>query len=91
MADPAPEARLPAPPQIVVAPAWAGNAGHPCEKGRETEGLLQQVNATLAALMLLAVAAPVGGVSPAPVRRRETPVRAMITGRKRAPLPGDAA
>ncbi|MCA3439354.1 MAG: cytochrome B [Rhodobacter sp.] len=91
MADPAPAARLPALPQVLVAPAGAGNVGHPCEKGRETEGRLQQVNETLAALILLPVAVPVGGVVPASVRRRENRVRAVITGQKRAPRPGNIA
>ncbi len=52
--------------------------------------MLPQVTETLAALMLLPVAAPVGGVVPAPVRQRGNLVHARITDRKRA-LPGDAA
>jgi len=52
---------------------------------------LQQVNETLAALILLPVAVPVGGVVPASVRRREDHVRAVITGQKRAPRPGNIA
>ena len=47
--------------------------------------MLPQVNETLAALMLLPVAAPVGCVVPAPVRQRGNLVHAMIAGQKRAP------
>ncbi len=86
MAEPDRVAMLPALPQI-VAPAWADDDG----EGREVEGPLKEVHETLANLMLLLVAAHVGGVVLASIRHRENLARAMITGDKRAPAPGDIA
>jgi cytochrome b len=86
MAEPDRVAMLPALPQI-VSPAWADDDG----EGREVEGPLKEVHETLANLMLFLVAAHVGGVLLASVRHRENLARAMITGVKRAPEPGDIA
>ena len=88
IADETRVAMLPAMPQI-VAPAWADDDDYGQE--REVEGPLKDVHETLANLMLLLVAAHVGGVVLASVRHRENLARAMITGEKRAPEPGDIA
>jgi cytochrome b len=90
MAEPDRVAMLPALPQI-VAPAWADDDGDESGEGREVEGPLKEVHETLANLMLLLVAAHVGGVVLASIRHRENLARAMITGEKRAPEPGDIA
>lgn len=90
MADPARVTMLPALPQI-VAPAWADDDDHDYGEGREVEGPLKEIHETLANLMLLLVAAHVGGVVLASVRHRENLARAMVTGKKRAPEPGDIA
>lgn len=88
MAEPDRVAMLPALPQI-VAPAWADDDGDESGEGREVEGPLKEVHETLANLMLLLVAVHVGGVVLASIRHRENLARAMITGDKRAPEPGD--
>ncbi len=88
MADETRVAMLPAMPQI-VAPAWADDDGDEYGEGREVEGPLKDLHETLATLMLLLVAAHVGGVVLASVRHRENLARAMITGEKHAPEPGD--
>ena len=88
MAEPDRVAMLPALPQI-VAPAWADDDGDEYGEGREVEGPLKEVHETLANLMLLLVAAHVGGVVLASIRHSENLARAMITGDKRAPEPGD--
>ena len=88
MAEPDRVAMLPALPQI-VAPAWADDDGDEYAAGRQVEGPLKEVHEALANLMLLLVVAHVGGVVLASVRHRENLARAMITGDKRAPEPGD--
>lgn len=90
MAEPDRVAMLPALPQI-VAPAWADDDGDDYGEGREAEGPLKEVHETLANLMLLLAALHVGGVVVASIRHRENLARAMITGDKRAPEPGDIA
>lgn len=90
MAEPERVARLPARPQI-VAPAWADEDGEEFGEGREVEGPLKEVHEVLANLLLLLVAGHVGGVVLASIRHRENLARAMITGKKRAPEPGDIA
>jgi cytochrome b len=90
MAEPDRVAMLPALPQI-VAPAWADDDGDESSEGREVEGPLKEVHETLANLMLLLVAAHVGGVVLASIHHRENLARAMITGEKRAAEPGDIA
>jgi cytochrome b len=88
MAEPDRVAMLPALPQI-VSPAWADDDGDEYGEGGEAEGPLKEVHETLANLMLLLVAAHVAGVVLASIRHRENLARAMITGDKRAPEPGD--
>ena len=91
MEEPARMAMLPDLPQI-AAPAFA-------DEDREDEGrggsageeALEEVHETLANLMLLLVALHVGGVVLASFRHHENLPRAMITGDKRAPGPGDIA
>jgi cytochrome b len=83
-------AMLPALPQVVV-PAWADDDGDDDGERREVEGPLKEVHETLANLMLLLAALHVGGVVLASIRHRENLARAMITGDKRAPEPGDIA
>lgn len=90
MAEPDRVAMLPALPQI-VSPAWADDDGDEYGEGGEAEGPLKEVHETLANLMLLLVAAHVAGVVLASIRHRENLARAMITGDKRAPEPGDIA
>lgn len=77
----------------IVAPAWADDDGDEEEYGGrgEVEGPLKEVHETLANLMLLLAALHVGGVALASFRHRENLARAMITGDKRAPGPGDIA
>ena len=88
MAEPERVAMLPALPQI-VSPAWADDDGE--HEEREVEGPLKEVHETLANLLLVLVAAHVGGVALASIRHRENLARAMLTGDKRAPEPGDVA
>ena len=90
MAEPDRVAMLPALPQI-VSPAWADDDGDEYGEEREVEGPLKELHETLANLMLLLLAAHVGGVVLASVRHRENLARAMITGEKRAAEPGDIA
>lgn len=83
---------LPSMPAI-VAPAWADDDGEEREYGEqgEVEGPLQEVHETLANLMLLLAALHVAGVVLASFRHHENLARAMVTGDKRAPGPGDIA
>ena len=85
-ADPARVAMLPALPQIVT-PAWADDDRE--EEG--AEGALEDLHEVLANLTLLLVAFHVGGVLLSSLRHRENLVRAMVTGRKRAPGGDDIA
>ena len=92
MEDEARVAMLPAMPAL-VAPAWADDDGDEREHGEggEAEGPLKEVHETLANLMLLLAALHVGGVVLASFRHHENLARAMVTGDKRAPGPGDIA
>ncbi|PWR03779.1 cytochrome B [Meridianimarinicoccus roseus] len=85
-------AMLPAMPQI-VAPAWADDDGGEYEhaEGGRGEDQLKEVHETLANLMLLLAALHVAGVVLASFRHHENLARAMVTGEKRAPGPGDIA
>lgn len=99
MADETRLAMLPSMPQI-VAPALAqsdddDNAEEgevQTERGGEAEdGPIKELHELLANLMLGLVALHVGGVILASRRHKENLARAMITGSKRAPEPGDIA
>ena len=87
------QAMLPALPQI-VASAFAheeGAADEGLRRAEGGEGALEDVHAVLANLMLALIMLHVSGVVLASVRHRENLARAMITGNKRAPEPGDIA
>lgn len=92
MEDEARLAMLPSMPAI-VAPAWADDDGNEREYGArgEVEGPLKEVHETLANLMLLLAALHVSGVVLASFRHHENLARAMVTGDKRGPGPGDIA
>lgn len=92
MEDEARLAMLPSMPAI-VAPAWADDDGdaREYEERGEVEGTLKEVHETLANLMLLLAAMHVGGVVLASFRHHENLARAMVTGDKRGPGPGDIA
>lgn len=92
MEDEARLAMLPSMPAI-VAPAWADDDGDERKHGErgEVEGPLKEVHETLANLMLLLAALHVGGVVLASFRHHENLVRAMVTGDKRGPGPGEIA
>lgn len=89
MEEPDRVAMLPAMPQVVAA-AWADDDGDEREYGEATE-LLEDVHETLANFMLFLAALHVGGVVLASFRHHENLPRAMVTGDKRAPGPGDVA
>ena len=92
MAEPDRVAMLPAMPAI-VAPALADDEGEASAYGEHGEagGSLKEVHETLANLMLLLAALHVGGVVLASFRHHENLARAMVTGDKRVPGPGDVA
>ncbi len=81
-------AMLPDLPQI-AAPAWADDGADEYGARGEDDELLKEVHETLANLTLLLVALHVGGVVLASFRHSENLARAMVTGNKRAPGPGD--
>ena len=87
------ETRLALLPEMpaIVAPAWADEDDHARDYGTggEVEGPLKEVHETLANLMLLLAGLHVGGVVLASFRHHENLARAMVTGDKRAPGPGD--
>jgi cytochrome b len=90
MAEPDRLAMLPQMP-AAVSTAWADDEGEALGQGGEVEGPLKEVHETLASLVLLLAALHVGGVVFASFRHHENLARAMITGDKRAPGPGDTA
>lgn len=73
----------------IVTPALADDHGGGRDEDREEA--VEDLHEALANLTLLLVALHVGGVALASFRHRENLVRAMVTGRKRAPEPGDVA
>lgn len=91
MEEPGRIAMLPDPPRIVT-PAHADDEGDQAGYGeRRAEGQLKEAHEALANRMLLLVALHVGGVLLASFRHQENLARAMLTGDKRAPGPGDIA
>lgn len=94
MAEPGRMAMVPDLPQI-VAPALADDddddrGGHYERSGFGKEAV-EELHELLANLVLLLAAVHVGGVVLASLRQHENLARAMVTGDKRAPAPGDIA
>ncbi len=87
LVEPARLAMLPDSVQI-IAPAYADDSGHTRNDRAEA---VEEAHEVLANLMLVLIALHVAGVVLASRRHRENLARAMITGRKRAPEPGDIA
>ncbi|MFP7572116.1 cytochrome b/b6 domain-containing protein [Marivita sp. S2033] len=88
MAEPDRIAMLPSLPAI-VAPAWADGDGDAFDARGDIDETLEEVHEALANLLLVLAALHVGGVALASVRHHENLTRAMFTGKKRAPGPGD--
>ncbi len=84
VAEPTRLAYLPAMPQIVTS-AFADSGDHRKRGNRP----LKEVHETVADLMLVLIGLHVAGVVFASVRHKENLARAMITGDKRRPEPGD--
>lgn len=83
-------AMLPAFPQAVT-PALADDDGDDEGRGEGGGEAVEDLHEALANIMLLLVALHLGGVVLASFRHRENLARAMVTGDKRAPGPGDIA
>ena len=87
IAEPARPALWPDPPQV-LAPA---DETRPARRGDREEEALEDLHEALADLLLLLVALHVAGVALASFRHQENLARAMVTGDKRPPGPGDIA
>ncbi len=88
MVEPSRQAYLPDMPQI-VAPAFADNDGDDDTRQEGGEEVLKTAHEVLANLMLVLVGLHIAGVILSSRSHHENLARAMITGRKRAPDPGD--
>ncbi|WP_439154402.1 cytochrome b/b6 domain-containing protein [Yoonia sp.] len=81
-------AQMPDLPQI-IAPAYAdGNDDRDRDEGGGSE-IVEELHEVLANFLLILITLHVAGVVLASVRHRENLARAMITGDKRTPEPGD--